>query len=116
MAAKWGFANSTQPRAALANCDFKCVAVHNSHVWSPVARQRRAPPADEEDLTVQKTNFGRPVNAVYFLDENTGWLVANPGAISRDDGRLQDVEAPAGRRAAGRHAFLHAHEADAAER
>lgn len=108
---KWGFVNLGLSPATLANCDFKCVAVHNSHVWIAGRPGTVVLHSADEGKTwdVQKTNLGCPVNAMHFLDENTGWLVGELGAISAttDGGKTWRLQQAGGQRAAM--LFLHAH-------
>lgn len=108
---KWGFVNLGLSPAALANCDFKCVAVHNSHVWVAGRPGSVVLHSADEGKTwdVQKTNLTGPVNGICFLDESTGWLVGEFGSISAttDGGKTWKLQQAGGQRAAM--LFLHAH-------
>jgi photosystem II stability/assembly factor-like uncharacterized protein len=109
--ARWGFANLGLSPAALANCDFKCVATAGRHVWVAGRPGSIVLHSADEGGTwqVQKTNFTGPVNAMYFLDENTGWMAGELGTVcaTTDGGKTWKVQRAGGQRAAA--LFIHAH-------
>ncbi len=107
----WGYVDLKLPAAALASCDFHCVASFANHVW--VAGRPGGFVLHSADLgkswDVQKTPVGVPVNAIHFLDSKTGWLVGDLGCIlgTTDGGTTWRVQKSGGQRAAI--LFLHAH-------
>jgi photosystem II stability/assembly factor-like uncharacterized protein len=107
---KWGSVNLGLSPAALASCDFKCVAVVGADVWvagrpGSVVLHSRDSGATWE---VQKTGLTCPVNGISFLDEKTGWLVGELGTIAgtTDGGKTWKVQRLGGQRSAV--LFLHA--------
>ena len=108
--AKWGYANLGLPAAALATCDFRCVASFANHVW--VAGRPGGFVLHSADLgktwDVQKTELSVPANGIQFLDDKTGWLVGDLGQIvgTNDGGKTWKVQRAGGQRAAA--LFLHA--------
>ncbi|HEY2911333.1 MAG TPA: YCF48-related protein, partial [Gemmataceae bacterium] len=107
---KWGFANLGLSPAALANCDFRCVEARGSHVWVAGRPGSYLLHSGDGGKTwdVRNTNFPCPINSVCFLDENTGWIAGELGAISvtTDGGKTWKLQHGGGRAAA---LFLHAH-------
>lgn len=107
---KWGFADLGLSPEALAACDFRCIAAQGQHVW--VAGRPGSFVLHSGDggktWAVQKTNLACPVNGMFFLDENTGWLVGELGTIAAttDGGKAWAVRRAGGQRAAA--LFLHA--------
>src|SRR5262249_57937639 len=93
---KWGSVNLGLSPAALAACDFKCVAAVGSHVW--VAGRPGCfvlhSPDDGQTWEVQKTGLTCPLNGVQFLDEKTGWVVGELGTIAgtTDGGKTWKVQ------------------------
>ena len=106
----WGFVNLGLPPAALAACDFRCVAAFGSHVW--VAGQPGGFVLHSADRgktwEVQKTELPVPVNGMHFLTHETGWMVGELGSIlgTTDGGKTWKVQRAGGQRAAV--LFLHA--------
>jgi photosystem II stability/assembly factor-like uncharacterized protein len=111
----WGYANLGLSRAALACCDFRCAAAFAGHVW--VAGRPGGFVLHSADggktWEVQKTALPVPANAIQFLDDKTGWLVGDFGAIqtTTDGGKTWTVVQSGGQRAAV--LFLHARAASA---
>ena len=108
---KWGSVNLGLPPATLANCDFKCVAAVKEHVWVAGRPGSVVLHSGDSGKTwqVQKTNLPCPVNAMHFLDENTGWIAGELGTIAAttDGGKTWKVQRTGGQRAAA--LFVHAH-------
>ncbi|VTR91327.1 photosystem ii stability assembly factor : Uncharacterized photosystem II stability/assembly factor-like protein OS=Pirellula staleyi (strain ATCC 27377 / DSM 6068 / ICPB 4128) GN=Psta_0929 PE=4 SV=1: PSII_BNR: DUF1083 [Gemmata massiliana] len=106
---KWGFVNLGLPAAALASCDFRCVATFGTHVW--VAGRPGGFVLHSADLgktwDVQKTELSVPVNGMHFVSEKEGWLVGDLGCIigTVDGGKSWKVQRAGGQRAAA--LFLH---------
>ena len=106
----WGYVNLGLPAAALANCDFRCVATYLDHVW--VAGRPGGFVLHSPDLgktwDVQKTEVLVPANGIHFLDDKTGWLVGDFGTIlgTTDGGKTWRAQRIGGQRAAA--LFLHA--------
>ncbi len=107
---KWGFVNLGLPAAALAACDFKCVASVGNHVW--VAGRPGGFVLHSSDLgktwEVQKTELTVPANGIHFISEKDGWIVGDLGCIigTSDGGKTWKVQKAGGQRAAA--LFLHA--------
>ena len=106
----WGYVNLGLSSAALAACDFRCVASFSTHVW--VAGRPGGFVLHSPDLgktwEVQKTEVTMPFNGIHFLDDKTGWLVGDFGCIlgTTDGGKSWKVQHIGGQRAAA--LFLHA--------
>lgn len=107
---RWGFVNTGLSPAALACCDFHCVAAVGSHVW--VAGRPGSVVLHSPDLgrtwEVLKTGLCAAVNGLHFHDEKTGWLVGEFGTIAgtTDGGKTWTVRQTGGQRAAA--LFVHA--------
>ncbi|MBX9622777.1 MAG: hypothetical protein K2X82_03090 [Gemmataceae bacterium] len=108
---KWGSVNLGLSPAALANCDLRCVAAVGGHVW--VAGRPGSVVLHSGDggktWEVQKTGLSAAVQAVYFLNDQTGWLAGEFGTIAgtTDGGKTWTVQRAGGQRAAA--LFVHAH-------
>src|SRR5262249_20515796 len=79
----WGFVNLGLPPAALANCDFRCVAAFGPHVWvagKPGGFVLHSPDAGKT-WEVQKTGLSVPIHGMYFLTDQIGWMVGELGCI-----------------------------------
>lgn len=111
----WGFVNLGLPAAALASCDFRCVASFANHVW--VAGRPGGFVLHSADLgktwEVQKIDMTVPANAIHFLDDKNGWLVGDFGNIlgTTDGGKTWKMQKSGGQRSAM--LFLHANGASA---
>ncbi len=107
---KWGFVNLGLPAAALAACDFRCVASFANHVW--VAGRPGGFVLHSADLgktwDVQKTELSVPANGIHFINDKQGWIVGDLGCIigTSDSGTTWKVQKAGGQRAAA--LFLHA--------
>lgn len=107
---KWGYANLGLPAAALASCDFKCVAAFGTHVW--VAGRPGGFVLHSTDLgktwETQKTELTVPANGIHFVSEKEGWIVGDLGCIlgTVDGGKSWKVQRTGGQRSAV--LFLHA--------
>lgn len=100
----WGFVNLGLTPAALANCDFRCVACFGPHVW--VAGRPGGFVLHSADAgktwEVQKTELPVPIHGMYFLTDQLGWLVGELGCIfgTTDGGKTWKVQHAGGQRAA----------------
>lgn len=108
---KWGAVNVGLSPAALACCDFKCVAAVGPHVWvagRPGSMLLHSPDHGKT-WEVVKTTLAGPINGMFFLDETTGWLVGELGTIAGtvDGGKTWKVQRLGGQRTAA--LFVHAH-------
>jgi len=107
---KWGFVNLGLAPAALASCDFKCVAASGPHVWVAGRPGSIVLHSGDGGKTwgVQKTNLACPINGLFFLNETDGWVVGELGTIAAttDGGKTWKVQRTGGQRAAA--LFLHA--------
>ncbi len=107
---KWGYTNLGLPAAALAACDFRCVAAFGTHVW--VAGRPGGFVLHSADLgktwDVQKTELSVPANGIHFISDKEGWLAGDLGCIigTVDGGKTWKVQRAGGQRAAA--LFLHA--------
>lgn len=108
---KWGSVNLGLSPAALANCDFRCVAAHGQQVWVGGRPGSVVLHSGDGGKTwdVQKTGLSAAVHAVHFLDDQTGWLAGEFGTIAgtTDGGKTWKVQRAGGQRAAA--LFIHAH-------
>ncbi len=106
----WGHVNLGLSAAALANCDFRCVAAFANHIW--VAGRPGGFVLHSPDLgktwEVQQTGLTVPANAIHFLDDQTGWLVGEFGSTfgTTDGGKTWKLQRAGGQRAAA--LFIHA--------
>jgi photosystem II stability/assembly factor-like uncharacterized protein len=100
----WGFVNLGLPPAALAACDFRAVACFGSHVW--VAGKPGGFVLHSSDggktWEVQKTELAVPINGIYFLTDEIGWLTGELGCIfgTTDGGKTWKIQRAGGQRAA----------------
>ena len=100
----WGFANLGLPPEALAVCDFRCVSAIGSHVW--VAGKPGGVVLHSADFgktwDVQRTELPLPVNGMFFLNEQTGWMVGELGCIfgTLDGGKTWKIQQAGAQRAA----------------
>lgn len=108
--AKWGYANLGLPAAALAACDFRCVAAFGGHVWVAGRPGGFVLHSADHGKTweTQTTELGVPANGIHFLNDKEGWLVGDLGQIvgTKDGGKTWKVQRTGGQRAAV--LFLHA--------
>lgn len=107
---KWGSVNLGLSPAALANCDFRCVAAHGQQVWVAGRPGSMLLHSGDGGKTwdVQKTGLSAAVHAVCFLDDKTGWVAGEFGTIAgtTDGGKTWKVQRTGGQRAAA--LFVHA--------
>lgn len=107
---KWGYVDLGLPAAALASCDFRCVAAVGTHVWVAGRPGGFVLHSADQGKTweVQKTELTVPANGIHFINENEGWLVGDLGCIAgtTDGGKSWKVQRAGGQRAAA--LFLHA--------
>jgi photosystem II stability/assembly factor-like uncharacterized protein len=100
----WGFVNLGLPPEALAACDFRCCAAFGSHVW--VAGKPGGIVLHSADhgktWEIQKTELSMPINGLYFLTHEIGWMVGELGCIlgTTDGGKTWKVQRTGGQRAA----------------
>jgi photosystem II stability/assembly factor-like uncharacterized protein len=106
----WGFVNLGLPPAALACCDFRCVAAFGTHVW--VAGRPGGIVLHSGDggktWETQKTELAVPINGLFFLTDQVGWMAGDLGCVfgTTDGGKTWRVLRSGGQRAAV--LFLHA--------
>jgi hypothetical protein len=90
--------------AALAACDFRAVAAFGSHVW--VAGRPGGFVLHSADAgktwEVQKTELPVPINGMYFLTDQVGWMTGELGCIfgTTDGGKTWKLQRAGGQRAA----------------
>ena len=100
----WGFVNLGLPPEALAACDFRCCAAFGSHVWVAGKPGGFVLHSANHGKTweIQKTELPVPVNGLYFLTHEIGWMVAELGCIlgTTDGGKTWKVQRAGGQRAA----------------
>ncbi|HVL11210.1 MAG TPA: YCF48-related protein [Gemmata sp.] len=100
----WGFVDLGLPPAALAACDFRAAAAFGAHVW--VAGKPGGFVLHSADAgktwEVQKLEVPVPVNGMYFLTDQIGWMTAELGCIfaTTDGGKSWQLGHSGGRRAA----------------
>jgi photosystem II stability/assembly factor-like uncharacterized protein len=100
----WGFVNLALPPEALAACDFRCCAAFGSHVWVAGKPGGFVLHSADHGKTweIQKTDLPVPVNGIYFLTHEIGWMVGELGCIlgTTDGGKSWKVLRAGGQRAA----------------
>jgi photosystem II stability/assembly factor-like uncharacterized protein len=100
----WGFVNLGLPPSALAACDFRCVAAFGSHVW--VAGKPGGfllhSGNQGKSWEIQRLDLPLPINGMYFLNDQVGWLVGEFGVIhgTTDGGKTWKVLRAGAQRAA----------------
>ena len=100
----WGFVNLGLTPQVLASCDFRCCASFGSHVWVAGKPGGFVLHSADQGQTweVQKTEVPLPVNGLYFLTHEIGWIVGELGCIhgTIDGGKTWRVQQTGGQRAA----------------
>jgi len=100
----WGFVNLGLSPEALAACDFRCCAAFGSHVWVAGKPGGFVLHSADHGKTwgIQKTELSVPVNGLYFLSHEIGWMVGELGCIlgTTDGGKTWRVQRAGGQRAA----------------
>ena len=100
----WGFVNLGLTPAALSCCDFRAIAAFGPHVW--VAGKPGGFVLHTADAgktwEVQKTELPVPINGMYFLTDQIGWMTGELGCIfgTTDSGKTWKVQRAGGQRAA----------------
>jgi len=100
----WGFVNLGLAPEVLAACDFRCSAAFGPHVW--VAGKPGGFVLHSADggknWEIQKTGLALPVNGLFFLTHEIGWMVGELGCIlgTTDGGKTWKVQRAGGQRAA----------------
>jgi photosystem II stability/assembly factor-like uncharacterized protein len=100
----WGFVNLGLPQAALAACDFRAVAAFGSHVWvagKPGGFVLHSANGGQ-NWEVQKTGLPVPINGMYFLTDQIGWMTGELGCIfgTTNGGQTWKLQRAGGQRAA----------------
>ena len=100
----WGFVNLGLTPQVLASCDFRCCASFGTHVWVAGKPGGFVLHGADHGQTweVQKTEVSMPVNGLYFLTNEIGWMVGELGCIhgTTDGGKTWHVQLTGGQRAA----------------
>lgn len=100
----WGFVNLGLTPEALAACDFRCCAAFANHAWVAGKPGGFVLHSADSGKTweIQKTELPVPINGMYFLTHEVGWLVGELGCIfgTTDGGKTWKVQRAGGQRAA----------------
>ena len=100
----WGFTNLGLSPEALSVCDFRCVSAIGSHVWVAGKPGGFILHSADSGKTweVQKTELPLPVNGMYFMSEQVGWVVGELGTVfsTVDGGKNWKIQKAGGQRAA----------------
>jgi len=100
----WGFEDLGLPPAALASCDFRAVATFGSHVWVAGKPGGFVLHSRDEGRSweMQKLEIPLPINGMFFLSEQVGFLVGELGCIfgTTDGGKTWKAQRAGGQRAA----------------
>jgi photosystem II stability/assembly factor-like uncharacterized protein len=107
---RWGYADLKLPAEVLATWDFHALHGVGDHVWVAGRPGSALLHSADRGATWQvvKTNQPLPLNAVFFFDEQRGWVVGEFGSIlaTTDGGKTWNVQRRGGQRAAV--LFVHA--------